>query len=165
MIDAINRSIDYRLASGGGHTGWSRAWIINFFARLGESEKAYENIKALLQKSTAANLFDYHPPFQIDGNFGGTAGIAEMLLQSHVQDDMGNTILYLIPALPKAWSQGHISGLKARGGFEIDMEWNNSTLTSATIKATQRGTCKVRVGDKIIDLTLAKGEKRTLSDF
>lgn len=165
IIDAINRSIDHRLANGGGHTGWSRAWIINFFARLGESEKAYQNVKALLQKSTANNLFDFHPPFQIDGNFGGTAGIAEMLLQSHFEDEKGNPILHLLPALPQAWSKGSISGLKARGGFEIDMDWKEAILITVTIKATMGGTCKIRFNDKSFGVTLKEGESRVLNDW
>lgn len=165
MIDAINRSIEDRLAGGGGHTGWSRAWIINFFARLGEPKKAYKNVKALLQKSTAENMFDYHPPFQIDGNFGGTAGIAEMLLQSHVQDENGIYILHLLPALPKEWSKGIITGLRARGGFEVDLKWENGKIVTATISSTLGGTCKVRFQDKIINVMLTKGEKRMLKDF
>lgn len=164
-IDAINRSIEGRLSNGGGHTGWSRAWIINFYARLGESEKAYENVKALLAKSTSTNLFDFHPPFQIDGNFGGTAGIAEMLLQSHINDENDNTIIHLLPTLPEEWATGRISGLRARGGFELDMVWENNQLISVTISSKNGGRCKLLIDGKFTDLMLAEGEEKTLMDF
>jgi alpha-L-fucosidase 2 len=164
-IDAINRSIEHRLSNGGGHTGWSRAWIINFYARLGNSEKAYENIKALLAKSTANNLFDYHPPFQIDGNFGGTAGIAEMLMQSHETDDNGINIINLLPALPAEWPTGSVSGLKARGGFEVDMVWGDGILKSVSLLSKEAKACKLRIGNKTIDVELTAGEKQTIIEF
>ena len=164
-IDAINRSIAYRLSNGGGHTGWSRAWIINFYARLGNAEKAYENLKALLAKSTATNLFDYHPPFQIDGNFGGTAGIAEMLLQSHMEDETETTIILLLPALPSQWSTGSVSGLRARGGFEVNISWEDGLPKSLAISSEQGGECTVRFNDSDIDLRLSKGEEKVISDF
>ncbi len=163
-IDAINRSIAHRLANGGGHTGWSRVWIINFYARLQNSEKAYENVQALLQKSTADNLFDMHPPFQIDGNFGGTAGIAEMLVQSQNEDENGIPIVHLIPALPAAWPNGSVKGLCARGGFVVDVNWENGQIKSATISSENGGTCKVRMDTKTVDLTLKAGEKRIVSN-
>lgn len=139
LFRAARVTIERRLASGGGHTGWSRAWIINMWARLKDGEKALENINALFTHSTYPNLFDMHPPFQIDGNFGGAAGIAEMLLQSQ-----GGVIL-LLPALPKDWQSGFVRGLKARGDITVDISWGNGRIAYARLTANKGGLMRLSV--------------------
>ena len=135
LMKAARVTLERRLKNGGGHTGWSRAWIITMWARLRDGEKAGENIRELLTKSTYPNLFDCHPPFQIDGNFGGTAGIAEMLLQCV------NGELTFLPALPKKWDCGNISGLKAKGAVTVSFAWKDGKVISGRILVEKGGTC------------------------
>ena len=157
LFDAAKKTIEYRLANGGGHTGWSRAWIINFWARLLEPEKAFQNIIALQQKSTLPNLFDLHPPFQIDGNFGLVSGVTEMLMQSHDKE------INLLPALPSAWADGDISGIVARGGFELDLVWKDGKLKSVELLSKLGNDVQLRYGDIVKNYSTEKGETLVLN--
>ena len=163
-------------------TGWSTGWRINLWARLHNGEKAYQIYRKLLtavapegDKSpnyshgggTYPNLFDAHPPFQIDGNFGGTAGVCEMLMQSQLLTANGKstTIIELLPALPAAWSEGKVSGLCARGGYEVSFEWKGGYVRSATIKAKKKGTVTLLYNKQQKTLHLKAGETQPVKTW
>ena len=135
LLDAAETSLNAR---GDGGTGWSKAWKINLWARLRDGDRAHRLLSELLRDSTLPNLLDTHPPFQIDGNFGASSGIGEMLLQSH-QDDID-----LLPALPSAWRSGGVDGLVARGGYEVDIRWRDGYLTHLRLTTQQAGEVRLR---------------------
>jgi alpha-L-fucosidase 2 len=165
IFAAARRSMELR---GDEATGWSMAWKTNFWARMGDGDHALVILTNLLKPAWSSatnytrgggvypNLFDAHPPFQIDGNFGATAGIAEMLLQSHAGE------IHLLPALPSAWPTGRVRGLRARGGIEVDIEWRNGALEQASLTARQDRNVRVRVGSRTTNHRLRAGLATTV---
>ncbi len=166
LAEATKVSLNARGDEG---TGWSLAWKVNFWARLKDGDRAYKLFKRLMKPTavqgtkmeggggTYPNLLCAHPPFQLDGNMGGSAGMAELLVQSHTG------IIELLPALPSAWKNGNVTGLKARGGFEIDLEWEDEKLTTAMIKCKAPGDCTVKYKDKQKSFSMKAGEEITLN--
>ena len=142
---------------GDGATGWSMGWKLNQWARLQDGNHAYKLFGNLLKNGTLDNLWDTHPPFQIDGNFGGTAGVTELLLQSH----MG--FIQLLPALPDAWEEGAVEGLLARGNFEVDLRWANGQLQEAVITSNAGQPCQLRYGDQTLKFKTKKGQTYTIT--
>ena len=167
MANACRKTLEIK---GDETTGWSKGWRINLWARLADGNHAYKMYRTLLRYvdpdgvkdskhrggGTYPNLFDAHPPFQIDGNFGGAAAVAEMLVQSTENE------IRLLPALPEAWPIGSIKGICARGGFEISLEWENSTLKKVIVLAKQGGSTNLISGNKQKDIFLKKGERKEI---
>lgn len=185
LFNAAKQSLVYR---GDEATGWSMAWKTNLWARFLDGDHAFKILQNLVTPAVDKpvkkndpparaglypNLFDAHPPFQIDGNFGACAGIAEMLIQSHILSEVKENgplaysdfefLIHLLPALPSAWGTGSFEGLWARGGFEVSISWDNGELQTCAITSHQGNPCKLKYGDKTIDLSLEKGETRTIS--
>lgn len=156
LAAAARKTLEMRLSHGGGHTGWSRAWIMNHYAKLWDGDTAYENIEKMLVNSTYPNLFDKHPPFQIDGNFGASAAIANMLVQS------SDKRVVVLPALPKAWNTGKVRGLRLYGNAQIDLAWENGELTFLRIHADSDYETLVKWGEITRQVKLAAGEETRL---
>jgi alpha-L-fucosidase 2 len=160
LFAAARRSLELR---GDGGTGWSKAWKVNFWARLRDGDHAYRLLVSMVTPTRERrvgeggglypNLFDAHPPFQIDGNFGLTAGIVEMLLQNHEGE------IHLLPALPAAWPSGRVRGLRARDGFVVDLAWDDGSLKECVLQAVRSGTARVRYGGRVAEYRMQAGDR------
>lgn len=159
LAAAARKTLEYRLSHGGGHTGWSRAWIINHYAKLWDGETAYHHIEQLFANSTYPNMFDKHPPFQIDGNFGAAAGMGEMLLQS------SDKRIVLLPALPSAWEKGSVRGMRVKGNASVDLSWEKGRLRECVLKAYSPLHTYVRYGNTKKEIILEAGESMTLTEM
>ena len=155
----VERRQEYARLGQGSSPGWNKAWLINFYARLGNGDAAWQKAVELEKERILFNLFNDHPPFQIDGNFGFTAGIAEMLIQSHQEN-----LISLLPAIPKAWDKGEIKGLKARGNITVDMKWEDNQLTTATLTAADDCNVQVKYNNKTLRIKLLKDKPYLLTN-
>lgn len=156
LVDACRRTMELRLQSGGGHTGWSRAWLIALTARMREGNLARGHVEKLITNSMYDNMFDRHPPFQIDGNFGATAGMLEMLIQSH------QGFIDILPALPDEWSEGEARGLCARGGYVVSIEWRGGKAVRVEITSARDGDVRVRMNGRMVTVSVRAGEKSVI---
>lgn len=164
LASACDVVLRRRAEHGGGHTGWSRAWLINLHARLRQGPECKGHVEKLLKNSTLPNMLDDHPPFQIDGNFGGCAGILEMLLQSHEMDSEGRRVIRLMPAWPAEWREGSVRGMRARGGFEVGFAWEAGRIVGEVTVRSDRGTKAMLVFPDGRKVMLDKvGEQRVLA--
>jgi alpha-L-fucosidase 2 len=162
LAAAAQKTIERRLSNSGGHTGWSRAWLINFFARLNDGEAALENLNAMFSEFTLPNLLNNGPPFQIDGNFGALAGIVQMLVRSRIRYNGANAsiVLDILPALPRNWPSGRLKGARVKGNLELDLEWRDGKLVSLAIRNKGKAAVSVllRAGGESRELALEPGE-------
>ncbi|MEN8230073.1 MAG: glycoside hydrolase family 95 protein [Bacteroidota bacterium] len=165
LIEAARQNLAWRQSNGQGGGGWSCAHTQLMYSRFLDGEKAHQGLRTLLSSRMNNNLLNASGGLQIDANFGATACVAEMLIQSHMKDKEGNFIIHLLPAIPSAWSTGSVKGLCARGGYVVDIDWEEGEIKSAFIQAEFAGSCKVRFKNQTIDLDLNAGEKRKLTDL